>query len=600
MVKEYKYGSSEAGKLVVTDTGRIIARESIYLMTYGSLELSEEVYLSGPENVQTKLAYLEGKQGVGSKGWINAKNLVVIDSGDEVTHDYSDLVLNMVNGALTFEGEDLILNIDGDIDLKDIRVTGRIELTATGTITVSSVIAGSGEVHLESTSADIVIQSLDASNSQSRVNLKAAETIQVGSAAALKAGVGGLKADAQTVHIDGMITATTDIELRAEGELTVDGTLIAGQDIQLTSHYLPVISSGLSLSINGILMAGQHLSINSSSAGSVTIMGILESGSHLTIISGGILELTASGSLMSASASVSLITDQGDIKLLGAISSAEDLNLISAAAVNIAGTLIAKTAVSVVSTTSTCITHLGRIEATDQIILEAAGAISIEGTLIAQSFIGLYSSAELTLAATSRLSGFDNSDTDLVYYSALTGITEAEGSTVQATIRMRIFESIANLTWSPTDSSTTWMNVKDNENQSADLVSLFVDNTKVLLLSNVALFGETDAGSYELAASGQDAAATTPVYFYVLTVDVVTDQSTDEQTIHFTAENITNRTIEHLIPVNDYANIDSVSGSDLVDGLIGLDMSLIEIDAITDADYQQAFYSLLTLGTVAS
>ena len=151
------------GKLVVTDTGRIIARESIYLMTYGSLELSEEAYLSGPENVQTKLAYLEGKQGVSSKGWINAKNLVVIDSGDEVTNDYSDLVLNMVNGALTFEGEDLILNIDGDIDLKDIRVTDG-SLTATGTITVSSVIAGSGEVHLESTSADIIIQSLDASN----------------------------------------------------------------------------------------------------------------------------------------------------------------------------------------------------------------------------------------------------------------------------------------------------------------------------------------------------------------------------------------------------------------------------------------------------
>ena len=47
----------------------------------------------------------------------------------------------MVNGALTFEGEDLILNVDGDIDLeKDIRVSGRIELTATGTIAVGSVI----------------------------------------------------------------------------------------------------------------------------------------------------------------------------------------------------------------------------------------------------------------------------------------------------------------------------------------------------------------------------------------------------------------------------------------------------------------------------
>ena len=103
-----------------------------------------------------------------------------------------------------------------------------------------------------------------------------------------------------------------------------------------------------------------------------------------------------------------------------------------------------------------------------------------------------------------------------------------------------------------------------------------------------------------MAASGQDAAATTPVYFYVLTVDVVTDQSTDEQTVHFTAGNLTNSTFEQLMPVNDFANIDSVSGSDPVDGLIGLDMSLIEIDAITDADYQQAFYSLLTLGTVAS
>ena len=75
------------------------------------------------------------------------------------------------------------------------------------------------------------------------------------------------------------------------------------------------------------------------------------------------------------------------------------------------------------------------------------------------------------------------------------------------------------------------------------------------MLSNVAFFGETDAGSYELAASGQDAAATTPVYFYVLTVDVVTDQSTDEQTIHFTAENLTNSTFEQLMPVNDFANI---------------------------------------------
>jgi hypothetical protein len=82
-----------------------------------------------------------------------------------------------------------------------------------------------------------------------------------------------------------------------------------------------------------------------------------------------------------------------------------------------------------------------------------------------------------------------------------------------------------------------------------------------------------------------------------LTIEVVTDleKVPGETTIHYTAELLTNSTLPE-IELSDFDNIVSVSSEPLAhfDGLLGIEMNLVEINATENVDYQQALYSLLT------
>ena len=136
------------------------------------------------------------------------------------------------------------------------------------------------------------------------------------------------------------------------------------------------------------------------------------------------------------------------------------------------------------------------------------------------------------------------------------------------------------------------MHVEDNDS----LLMLLLDGQSVLLVSDTALLGEPAGAAYSLAdPSGVGGA--TGVFLYALTIEVVTDLVTGELTIHYTAEQLTGSALTAVEPVNGFDNIVSVSSAEPlshVDGLLGIEMNLVEIDAIGNVNYQQAIYSLLT------
>ena len=136
------------------------------------------------------------------------------------------------------------------------------------------------------------------------------------------------------------------------------------------------------------------------------------------------------------------------------------------------------------------------------------------------------------------------------------------------------------------------MHVEDNDS----LLMLLLDGQSVLLVSDTALLGEPAGAAYSLAdPSGVGQA--TGVFLYALTIEVVTDLVTGEETIHYTVEQLTSSALTTIEPVSNFDNIVSVSSNEPlnhVNGLLGVEMNLVEIDAAGNIDYQQAIYSLLT------
>ena len=118
----------------------------------------------------------------------------------------------------------------------------------------------------------------------------------------------------------------------------------------------------------------------------------------------------------------------------------------------------------------------------------------------------------------------------------------------------------------------------------------------MLLVSDTALLGEPQGTAYSLTDPSGTGEAT-GVFLYALTVEVVTDRGDGKETIHYTAEQLTNSTLAAVGSVGGFDNIVSVTSEeplDHVDGLLGVEMNLVEIDAAAAEDYQQALYSLLT------
>ena len=59
---------------------------------------------------------------------------------------------------------------------------------------------------------------------------------------------------------------------------------------------------------------------------------------------------------------------------------------------------------------------------------------------------------------------------------------------------------------------------------------------------------------------------------------------------------MTSSELEAIEPLSDFDSIVSISSSESlghVDGLLGLEMTLVEIDASENVNYQRALYSLL-------
>ncbi len=519
VINKYANGTTTDGDLFVS--GRIVAAGIIQLKTYGELELPTGSYLTGTENDAADVVELVGDDGVIMTGRVNTTNFSVKDSGVILTSDYSDRVLNYTGDALTFNSDDLVIKVDGDIDLSDVTVNGRIEILASGTITVSSLVVEGGVVNLESIGGDIIVHSLDAS-SISGVHLKAVGTVQVMDAADETA-----------------LTSTANLDVTAETVL-IDGKVVVVDE--------------------------------------------------LSIIAGGVIGLSDAGSIQSTASVINLTASNGDLLLAGTISSARDVNLTTGAALAITGIVTSNTSVIMDSATTLLVDVDGQIRSKDQIVVDVVGAIIIEGTLQAGALIDLYTEADLTLGAAAVLSSLSGSDAEFIRMDACKVLDEAAGSQVNGVTELRITESIANLEWD-VHGSTTWMHVEDNDS----LLDLLLDGESVLLVSNTALLGESAEAAYILS-NPSDSGATTSVFLYALTIEVVTDLVTEEQTIHYTAEQLTNSTLADIGPVSDFDNIVSVTSEPLnhVDGLLGIEMNLIEIDPSQTADYQQALYSLLT------
>ena len=128
------------------------------------------------------------------------------------------------------------------------------------------------------------------------------------------------------------------------------------------------------------------------------------------------------------------------------------------------------------------------------------------------------------------------------------------------------------------------------------LLTLLLNGESVLLVSGTALLGEPVEAAYSLTDPSGVGEATS-VFLYVLTIEVVTDLETNAQTIHYTAEQLTSSELATVEPVGGFDNIVSVTSAESlghVDGLLGIEMTLVEIDPSGTANYQQALYSLLT------
>ena len=519
-----------------------------------------------------------------------------MDAGVIVTDDYIDRVLNYDDDALTLGSEGLILDdnlvikVDGDIELRDVTVGGRIEIQASGTITVTSLNAGSGVVYLESTDGDVIVHSLDASSS-SDVTLKATERVHItdlagGTALTAQA---NLDVDAETILVDGEVIVGGNIDLDAEANLTINGTLDAGGNVSLNAYYLAEALVGESLQINGTVNAGGTVTVDAGDE-SISIIGTVIASSDVVVHAGGSITLGADGMIQSTASFVDLTAVNGDLLLDGDVSAAQSIDLITGAALSINGTVDSNT--EVIMEVATTLLINGQVKATDQIVADAVGAITIEGTLRASALIDLYTDAELTLGAAALLEGLLSGESaTFIRLDAYKVLEEATGSQVNGITELRITESIANLEWD-VHGSTTWTHVEDNP----DLLALMLNGNKVLLVSDTALLGEPAEAAYSLT-DPSGAGEATDVFLYALTVEVVTDLGTGEQTIHFTAELLTNSELMAVEPVGDFDNIVSVTSTeslDHVDGLLGIEMTLVEIDPSGTANYPQALYSLLT------
>jgi hypothetical protein len=132
-------------------------------------------------------------------------------AGEFGSADDPELSLEMALTLFGFSGEDLIYDFIGDIEL-NVVASGVVNVTATGTITVTHMESGGGEIALESTGGDILIGYMDAGVDAGAVNLTAADSI--------------LEAE----------PADDDVDLIAsEANLTAGVTIGGGSD---ANHYL--------------------------------------------------------------------------------------------------------------------------------------------------------------------------------------------------------------------------------------------------------------------------------------------------------------------------------------------------------------------------
>jgi hypothetical protein len=97
-------------------------------------------------------------------------------AGEFGSADDPELNLEMALTMFGFSGEDLIYDFIGDIEL-NVVASGVVNVTATGTITVTHMESGGGEIALESTGGDILIGYMDAGAAAGTVNLTAADSI---------------------------------------------------------------------------------------------------------------------------------------------------------------------------------------------------------------------------------------------------------------------------------------------------------------------------------------------------------------------------------------------------------------------------------------
>jgi hypothetical protein len=97
-------------------------------------------------------------------------------AGEFGSSDDPELNLEMALTMFGFSGEDLIYDFIGDIEL-NVVASGVVNVTATGTITVTHMESGGGEIAVESTGGDILIGYMDAGADAGTVILTAADSI---------------------------------------------------------------------------------------------------------------------------------------------------------------------------------------------------------------------------------------------------------------------------------------------------------------------------------------------------------------------------------------------------------------------------------------
>jgi hypothetical protein len=211
-----------------------------------------------------------------SRFWINSGNADIYFHGGLT---YNGNIFTAGNGTYTFETNDQSIGGTREIIIPNVTITG-INLTNTGTLTVGTVLGGTGKLTQGDNaslniSGTIPLATLDATASGNTVNYNGgAQTVKVTTYYHLSLGTNGIKTITDISTINGNLSLSGSASATTETALTIGGNLSLGSGSTLTV-------AGFNFSVGGTTADTGTLFFSSSTGTKVFTGKVTINGGHI-------------------------------------------------------------------------------------------------------------------------------------------------------------------------------------------------------------------------------------------------------------------------------------------------------------------------------